>query len=112
MLSVFPNGYVSLAPLILARSMDQRPTKFAYYEKVVLVNAEGRFAPVTGQLAAVVGKSADDNGTLVGYAIYIYATQECWSVKEQDIRSTGEFDTRENLYSGESIRVDSSGTVI
>ncbi len=92
--------------------MARRATRFEFYEKVRIASDDDELAEVNGQLAAVLGKSVEDDGTLVGYAVHIYATGECWSVKERDLVATGEFDKRETFYSGASIRVDEDGNVV
>ncbi len=92
--------------------MAQRATRFEFYEKVRISSDDDELAEVNGQLAAVLGKSVEDDGSLVGYAVHIYATGECWSVNERDLAATGEFDRRETFYSGASIRVDEDGNLV
>lgn len=92
--------------------MAQRATLFEFYEKVCISSTDEELAEINGQLAAVLGKSVEDDGTLVGYAVHIYSTGECWSVKERDLIATGEFDRRETFYSGASTRVDEGGGII
>ena len=89
--------------------MAHRATKFELYEKVVIRSRKPALAAVNGQLAAVLGKSIDDDGTCHGYTVHVYATGECWSVKEANLETTREFDKRDSFYSGSSIRVNQDG---
>ncbi|MBK6907483.1 MAG: immunity protein 31 [Rhodocyclaceae bacterium] len=92
--------------------MTRQTAEFEFYEKVRVQTAEPSLAKISGQLAAILGKSVDDDGSVVGYAVHVYATGACWSVKGNDLCATGEFDKRETFYSGESIRVNVRGEIV
>ena len=89
--------------------MATRATKFEFYEKVLVDSLDASLAPINGQLGAVLGKSIDDAGLMWGYAVHVYSSGECWSVREADLRPTGEFDVRETFYSGATMRVNLAG---
>lgn len=88
--------------------------RFRFYERVRITSDHPELAPVRGELAAVLGRSA--RGTRPGYAVSVYATGECWDVSEDDLKATGEFDSRETFYAGETMRVgvkpDGSGDAL
>jgi len=92
--------------------MAHRATKFEFYEKVVIRSNNPSLAAVNGQLAAVLGKSTDDDGTCHGYAVHVYSTGECWSVREADLETTGQFDRRDSLRSGSTIHVNQDGDIV
>ena len=77
--------------------------RFAFYERVRVTGDRPELAPVRGELAAVLGRAVGEAGP--SYAVSVYATGECWDVREDDLEPTGEFDRRETFYSGETVRV-------
>jgi Immunity protein 31 len=104
---------LSLQTVVCRRlCIGRSATRFEFYEKVRNTSSDLELAEVNRQLAAVPDKSVEDDGTLVRYAVHIYTTGECWSVKKRDLVATGEFDRRETFHSGASIRVNEDGNVV
>ena len=83
--------------------MTSRP-KFEFYEKVRIISTTPRAKEVFGEIAAVLGRAANEQGRYY-YAVFVYRDQICWEFKEEELEATGEFDTRDSFYSGESVRV-------
>jgi hypothetical protein len=77
--------------------------QFDFYERVRVVSDRPELAPIRGEIGAVVGRS--ESGSHCGYAVWIYKEQECWDVMESELEPTGESDSRESLYGGESVRI-------
>jgi hypothetical protein len=85
--------------------------KFGFYEKVVVDCDDPRKAEIHGQHAAVLGRACGDEGHWT-YAVSIYSSGVCWVCQESELRSTGDFDCRENFFSGASIRVSQDGELL
>ena len=84
--------------------MASRP-KFEFYEKVRIISPSTQTAEVFGEIAAVLGRAANEEGKYF-YTVFVYRDQICWQFREEELEGTGEFDTRESFYSGESVRVN------
>lgn len=82
--------------------------RFDFYEKVLIKSLRRKLSQVNGKLAAVLGRSQNDDGRW-GYAVHVYGNEESWSCDESDLEPTGEFDRRETFYDGTSIRVRPDG---
>jgi hypothetical protein len=52
----------------------------------------------------VLGRAQDESGNW-GYAVFIYAANEVWNFREDELEPTGKMDKRENFYDGSSIGV-------
>ena len=78
--------------------------KFSFYEKVLIRLGVPRGKSVNTKLGAVVGRSVNEAGHWY-YAVFVYDQQLVCSCAEEELSTIGEFDSRENLYSGETIRV-------
>lgn len=80
------------------------PAKYNYYEKVrVSSSAPGRLK-IDGELCAVLGQSFGTDGKWY-YAVHVYKFNRAWTVPEDELVATGEYDRRETFYDGDSIRV-------
>lgn len=90
--------------------MKSRNSKFEFYERVKILSAHPNLEEVSGEISAVLGKAENEEGKF-SYAVFVYRDEKCWSVREEDLESTGEFDKRETFFSGEKIkiRVDEKG---
>ena len=84
--------------------MDGPPFKFDFYEKVRISTTDPGKQSENGQIGAVLGKAQDDDG-IWSYAVWLYRKSLCWSFNEGELASTGEFDSQESFYSGESLRM-------
>jgi hypothetical protein len=78
--------------------------KFDFYEVVTINTTNPKKSYLNGQRGAVLGKAENADGGH-GYDIWIYKFNEVFSLDEEELLATGEFDKRESFYSGESIRV-------
>jgi hypothetical protein len=87
--------------------MSATRAKYDFFEKVV-VCAPGK--PVDGKLGAILGRSQRDDGS-GGYGAYIYERGTVWSLAEEELLPTGEFDVSETFYDGSSldVAVDEAG---
>src|SRR5262245_60778396 len=84
--------------------MVENRSKYDFYEKVHVATSNPDAQEVNGELAAVLGKAQNDIGQWC-YAVFIYSTRECWSLREEELLATGEFDRRETFYDGASVRI-------
>jgi hypothetical protein len=89
------------------RRNQVRPPKFGFYEKVRINCSAAGKREVNGALAAVLGMSRGKGGQWV-YAVHVYKAGICWSVGEDELKATGEFDSRDRFYDGSSIKVKAS----
>ncbi len=91
--------------------MSDKPSafRFDFYERVRIASEDPSLAEIQGELGAILGRGEDEAHR--AYAVYIYATEICWSVSEDDLEPTGEFDRRESFYddSQPSLRISSDG---
>ena len=78
--------------------------KYEFYEKVIVETKDSAKSAINNELGAVLGRAQNDDG-IWGYAIHIYRDSEVWDVPESELKTTGEFDTKESFYNGESIKV-------
>jgi hypothetical protein len=85
--------------------------KYEFYEKVQLATSDPTAREINGELGAVLGRTQSESG-LWSYAVLIYRTRVCWSLQEEELLPTGEFDERESFFDGASvrIRVDETGS--
>ena len=74
-------------------------------------NARPRKASIDGKLGAVLGKAQGDDERW-SYGVFVYDEREVWSCWEDELVPTGEFDRRESVYGGESIRVSKRGELL
>jgi hypothetical protein len=73
------------------QAMKQRP-KFEFGEKIKIISTQPTTRDVLGQIGAVVGKAQDENGRW-SYAVWVYRDEICWSMNEEELETTGEFDS-------------------
>ena len=78
--------------------------RFQFYEKVRLASSKPELAEIHGAIGAVLGRAEHEDGSF-SYGVYIYRDEICWSIAEEDLEATGDFDSRETFYDGTSIRV-------
>jgi hypothetical protein len=71
--------------------------RFKFYEKVKIISTLPNKQKVAGEIAAVLGKAQNDNGEW-SYAVSVYRDNRCWSMNEEELGFTGEFDKRENFH--------------
>jgi hypothetical protein len=81
--------------------MNNQP-RYDFYEKVI-VAAPGK--AIDGERGAVLGRVEHDDGTW-GYAVHIYSQRICWSLGEDELLPTGEFDVRATFYDGTTVQVE------
>lgn len=78
--------------------------KFDFYEVVVVKDTnDQRNAEIVGARGCVLGMAQCEESELWYYSVSIEGI--CWSVAEEKLSKTGEFRSRSDFYSGESIRV-------
>jgi hypothetical protein len=80
-----------------------RAAKFGFYEQVI-VCAPGK--PVDGELGAILGRAQNEDDGSWHYGVQIYRMSDGWSLPEEELRATGEFDVRETYYDGTTIEVE------
>ena len=83
-------------------------SKFDFYEIVTINTQNPKRKNLNGQRAAVLakGQESDEPDALIKYYdIWVYQLEKVFSFHEDELLATGEFDKRENFFSGESIRV-------
>jgi hypothetical protein len=78
--------------------------KFTFYEKVVVRSDKSSLEEINGKLGAILG-IGEDEGNGISYAVQIYDEDVGWSVMESDLESTGQFDSRDTFYEGDSVKV-------
>jgi hypothetical protein len=80
------------------------PAKYDFYEKVRVMSSAPSRAQINGELCAVLGQSygADNKWH---YTVHVYRLGLTWTVPEDELVATGEYDCRDTFYSGDSIRV-------
>lgn len=78
--------------------------KFKFFEKVIVSSDEPSLRMINGRLGAILGIS-DDEGHGFSYSVHIYEYGVGWAVIESDLEPTGEFDSREAFYGGDSVQV-------
>ena len=86
-------------------------SRFEWYEIVRVNSTDSAKVHINGELGAILGKAQGDSGQW-SYAVHIYKDGMVWSFMEHELSSTGEFDTREAFYSGESTRVSPRGEIL
>jgi Immunity protein 31 len=88
--------------------------RFDFYEVVeVRVTQKTRGQGVAGRKGAVTGVAQpEEPGQPFTYAVHLFGSEETWSVDEADLATTGQFLTRDELESGESLRVNERGEVL
>ena len=84
--------------------------RFDFFEKVIVCADSVETRKIDGRLGAVLGRVQGDGGNWY-YAVHIYETSESWSLCEDELTSTGDFDSKDSFYSDDQIRVavDESG---
>jgi len=78
--------------------------RFLFYEVVRVRNDNPELAEIHGELGAVVGVADSSKGP-VEYGVLVFRDEMCWQVSEDDLESTGKCLSRDELYSGERVRV-------
>jgi hypothetical protein len=86
-------------------------SRFGWYEKVMVNSGDPAKNSINGKLGAVLGKAQSDDGRW-SYAVSIYDSGIVWSCCDDELISTGEFDTRESFYGGDTVRVNSRGEIV
>ena len=82
--------------------------RFDFFEKVVVVTDDPAKADVAGLAGAVLGRARDVGGVW-SYAVSIYDSGVCWSLRETELSPTGEFDRPESFFDGSSVRITQKG---
>jgi hypothetical protein len=79
--------------------------KFDFYEVVSILASEETPQTLWGMEGVIVGRVQVDEGVWE-YAVQMSAdNNNCWQLREDGLRSEGRKRRREDLYSGETIRV-------
>ena len=72
--------------------------KFKYLEKVLIKADNSEYSEVNDKQGVIIGLP-DSNDNDKNYTIYFTMTDDnCWTVPEQYLISTGEFEKEENIY--------------
>jgi len=83
------------------------PFRFPFDEVVRVVSDAPALAPVNGERGVVLGRGEDASSPI--YGVFVYRTQEVWSVAEGDLEPTGAFDPREAPAHALRVRVNAEG---
>jgi hypothetical protein len=68
---------------------------------------------IAGLEGAILGKAAEDDGPVVGYAVSLYERRgETWSLEPDELEPTGRHDRRESFYDGTSVKVSARGELV
>jgi hypothetical protein len=86
------------------------PSRFAFYEEVIVEPAGSGLEEIAGELGVVLGVAED--GERWSYGVSIYSSGVTWTVTESDLKSTGRKRKREEFYDGTSIRVSQRGRLL
>ena len=86
------------------------PSPFSFYEVVVIESVRPELREIVGKRAVVMGM-AEEAGQW-SYSVSLESCGVSWSVRADDIRSTGQFRRREEFYDGSSIRVSKDGELL
>lgn len=79
--------------------------KFQFFE-VVKVKVLPQIPPeIHGKRGHIAGMSESEDGSAVGYAVFIYDLEVVWDIEENFLESTGEMTTYEDWYDGTHIKV-------
>jgi len=78
--------------------------KFAFFEVVRIVTDEPEFLEIVGQEGTVLGMVEDEDGHWI-YAVSINDGEAWTGLYEAHLETTGKHRKREEIYSGESVRV-------
>ena len=62
--------------------------KFQFYEIVYVSSPKPELTEVYGQTGAILGMAEDDQGQFY-YGVFIAREEMCWSIAEQDLKTTG-----------------------
>jgi len=83
--------------------------RFKFYEEVRITPLKPEMSSVEGETGVIFGVSEQEGSW--SYAVFILRLSEVWGLDEAEIESTGVCYSREDFYSGESIRigVDANG---
>ena len=77
--------------------------RYEFYEKVVVCAPCRR---VHQRLGAVLGRVQREGDEGWNYAVHIYDEAVVWSLREEELLPTGEFDVRETFYDGTVVEVE------
>lgn len=88
-------------------------SKYEFYEVVKVISSKPSLQKIRGVEAYIIGKAEEDDGSW-GYAIAL--PDKAWSVRENDIETTGRFADPDNYKPVDTVRVrvlpDGSGKII
>src|SRR4051794_38369491 len=81
--------------------------RYGFYEIVeVRLSPTTRQQGIAGQKGTVIGVAQPETvGQPITYAVHFAASQETWSIDEDNLVTTGQFSSAEEIESGESLRV-------
>ena len=80
--------------------------KFNFYEVVKVITNLDKLKEINGSLGVILGMSQNELTDEWIYGVSIDKDEGLvWSIKEKYLQSTGEKRSREDFYSGETIRV-------
>jgi hypothetical protein len=92
-----------------------RPPAFEFYERVRLLKAGNLHPALIGGLGIVLGRTETDAGSWY-YSVSLEVDGLTYCFNEDELESTGEFVRAEDMFSGETIRVnvdpDGSGRLV
>ena len=79
-------------------------SKFEFFEVVRVRSKPAGFEHLQGMEGPVLGKAECDNGRWT-YSVSLAELGENFSLREDELESTGKFVKREDIYDGSSVRV-------
>jgi hypothetical protein len=77
--------------------------KFDFYEIVNINSENNELSKIHGKEGVVLGMAENDDGAW-SYAVSIN-NGYCWSIEEEYLVSTGKFSSRDQFYSGETVKI-------
>ena len=79
--------------------------RFEFYEVVRVESCIPKYQEVNGHEGVVLGMAQSEDQSW-SYAVQIFQPEDGWDIPESELISTGRVMKRENLYPGNSVRVE------
>jgi hypothetical protein len=78
---------------------------FEFYEVIEVVAGRPIIGVIVGRRGAVLGKAQNEETGAWSYSVSMLESGESWSLRENEIVSTGVHMTRRDFYDGSSVKV-------
>lgn len=78
---------------------------FEFYGVVEVVAGRPMIGAVVGHRGAVIGKAQNEETGAWSYSVSMLESRESWSLRENEIVSTGLYMTRQDFYDGSSVKI-------